>query len=49
MRIAEPKSEPEPPEPAHFVQNQSHWSMLIGAGAGAVRNGAAPAPKEMLN
>ena len=46
-RDAEPEPEPEPPEPTHFGRSRS-WSGrngLLGAGAGAVKNGAAPAPK----
>ena len=44
-RDAEP--EPEPPEPTHFgrSRSRSRRNGLLGAGAGAVKNGAAPAPK----
>ena len=43
--FAEP--EPEPPEPTHFGGSRSRRNGLLGAraGAGAVKNGAAPAAK----
>ena len=50
-RDAEPDPEPEPPEPTHFgrsrSRSRSRRNGLLGAavGAGAVKNGAAPAPK----
>ena len=48
-RDAEPEPEPEPPEPTHFgrsrSRSRSRRNGLLGAGAGAVKNGAAPAPK----
>ena len=45
IRDAEP--EPEAPEPTHFgrSRSRSRRNGLLGAGAGAVKNGAAPAPK----
>ena len=47
IRDAEPEPEPEPPEPTHFgrSRSRSRRNGLFGAGAGAVKNGAAPAPK----
>ena len=36
-------AEPEPPEPTHFGRSRSRRNGLLGAGA--VKNGAAPAPK----
>ena len=48
-RDAEPEPEPEPLEPTHFgrSRSRSRRNGLLGAraGAGAVKNGAAPAPK----
>ena len=50
-RDAEPEPEPEPPEPTHFgrsrSRSQNRRNGLLGAeaGAGAVKNWAAPAPK----
>ena len=44
-RDAEPELEPEPPEPTDFGRSRSRRNGLLGAGAGAVKNGAAPAPK----
>ena len=42
-------AEPEPPEPTHFGRSRSrsrrNGLLGDGAGAGAVKNGAAPAPK----
>ena len=44
-RDAEPEPEPEPPEPTHFGRSRSRRNGLLGAGA--VKNGAAPAPKRI--
>ena len=42
-------AEPEPPEPTHFGRSRSrsrrNGLLRAGAGVGAVKNGAAPAPK----
>ena len=38
-------AEPEPPEPTHFGRSRSRRNGLLGAGAGAVKNVAAPTPK----
>ena len=44
-RDAEPEPEPEPPEPTHFGRSRSRSRRNGLLGAGAVKNGAAPAPK----
>ena len=45
-RDAEPEPEPEPPEPTHFGRSRSRSRRNSLLGAGAVKNGAAPAPKQ---